>query len=70
MTCVGFTLIFTAMFERTWRIHRVYGQMYKGNKLTGNILSLLEVGGGLLVILVTQIIISGRIFFLEFSEKS
>ena len=57
MTCIGFTLVFAAMFERTFRIHRVYGRVYKQNKLTGNIASILEVGGGVGIIVVSQIII-------------
>lgn len=65
LTCIGFTLVFAAMFERTFRIHRVYGRVFKQNKLTGNITSILEVGGGVAVILVTQIILLGKKIYLE-----
>jgi hypothetical protein len=70
LTCIGFTLVFAAMFERTFRIHRVFGRVYKQNKLTGNISSILEVGGGVGIIFVAQIILLSKNFPIIFLSNN
>ena len=57
LTTLGYSLILTAMFERTWQIKRVHGKVVKGNKLTTHVTGFLEVGGGMAIILAVQLII-------------
>ena len=57
LATMGYSLILTSMFERTWQIKRVYGKVVKGTKLTVNVTSFLEVGGGISIIIALQLII-------------
>ena len=34
LTCLGYTIVLSGVFERTWHIYRVYGKLYKSSKLT------------------------------------
>jgi hypothetical protein len=43
-TTIGYSMILTAMFERTWQIRRVYGKVVKGNQLTATVTNFFEVG--------------------------
>jgi hypothetical protein len=57
LTAMGYSLILTAMFERTWQIKRVYGKVLKGKNLATTVNGFFEVGGGIVIILSIQLII-------------
>ena len=43
-TTLGYSLILTAMFERTWQIRRVYGKVIKSGQLTSQVTNFFEIG--------------------------
>lgn len=58
LTCLGYTLILVAIFERTFHIFRVYGRVYKSSKLVNaNLTKLWEIVGGISIIVGTQLAI-------------
>ena len=57
LSSIGFTLVIGAMFERTWRIQRVYRLVEQGNQLSGKLISMLEIGGGVAAIVAIQLVI-------------
>ena len=56
-TTIGYSLILTAMFERTWQIKRVYGKVMKGTNLAATVTGFMEIGGGISIIISIQLVI-------------
>lgn len=57
LTTMGYCMILTAMFERTFQIKRVYGKVFKNNQLTATVAGLFEMGGTVGVVIILQVVL-------------